>query len=335
MSFLDKTGLARLWANILALVNSKVNKVEGKGLSTNDFTDIYKGKLDGLSDQVNIGTGNTFGNIDNSSCGEQNKGRMIIGNNNTYNGENGACIGYGLNGRGSQLLCGYHNDDYGTLGGVVGNQTSDSKLLVVGAGYEHSRVGMRNVFTVDATGASTASVSNVSNGDYAEWFEWEDGNPDNEDRRGHFVTLVGEKIRIATSEDDYILGVVSTAPGVVGDVQELEWGNKYLTDVYGAKLYEEVIVPDRVEGERFIPGGLEEHLIINPAYNPNINYVPRSQRPEWTTIGLLGKIVIDDDGTCVAGGRCKPNADGIATNATEGYYVMSRIDKNHIKVLIK
>lgn len=42
MSFLDKTGLARLWANISALANTKVDKVDGKDLSTNDFTDEYK-----------------------------------------------------------------------------------------------------------------------------------------------------------------------------------------------------------------------------------------------------------------------------------------------------
>lgn len=42
MSFLDKTGLARLWANISALADTKVDKVDGKDLSTNDFTDAYK-----------------------------------------------------------------------------------------------------------------------------------------------------------------------------------------------------------------------------------------------------------------------------------------------------
>lgn len=46
MSFLDKTGLARLWANISALADTKVDKVDGKGLSTNDFTDAYKDKVD-------------------------------------------------------------------------------------------------------------------------------------------------------------------------------------------------------------------------------------------------------------------------------------------------
>jgi hypothetical protein len=41
-NFLDKAGLARLWQHILAKVGTKVDRVEGKGLSTNDFTDEYK-----------------------------------------------------------------------------------------------------------------------------------------------------------------------------------------------------------------------------------------------------------------------------------------------------
>ena len=45
-NFLDKAGLARLWQHILAKVGTKVDRVEGKGLSTNDFTDEYKQKLD-------------------------------------------------------------------------------------------------------------------------------------------------------------------------------------------------------------------------------------------------------------------------------------------------
>ena len=66
-------------------------------------------------------------------------------------------------------------------------------------------------------------------------------------------------------------------------------------------------------------------------------YVPRSERSEWVIIGLLGKIIINDDGTCVIGKRCKPNAEGIATLSTDnnGYYVMSRIDDTHIKIFVK
>ena len=48
MAFLDKSGLERLWTIITLKLSTKVDKVVGKGLSTNDFTNEYKTKLDGL-----------------------------------------------------------------------------------------------------------------------------------------------------------------------------------------------------------------------------------------------------------------------------------------------
>lgn len=53
--------------------------------------------------------------------------------------------------------------------------------------------------------------------DYAEMFKWADNNVKNEDRTNLFVTLDGDKIKIANSEDDFILGIVSTNPTVIGD----------------------------------------------------------------------------------------------------------------------
>lgn len=46
--FLDENGLLYLWGKIKTLVGGKVDKVEGKGLSTNDFTAAEKPKLEGL-----------------------------------------------------------------------------------------------------------------------------------------------------------------------------------------------------------------------------------------------------------------------------------------------
>ena len=40
-------------AKIAALESGKVDKVEGKELSSNDFTDAYKTKLDGIAAQAN------------------------------------------------------------------------------------------------------------------------------------------------------------------------------------------------------------------------------------------------------------------------------------------
>ena len=72
-----------------------------------------------------------------------------------------------------------------------------------------------------------ATTFNGSLADYAEYFEWSDGNPENQDRRGLFVTILdGEKISIAGENDD-ILGIVSAAPLLVGDCITDEWSGKY------------------------------------------------------------------------------------------------------------
>ena len=49
MAFLNKTGVERLWMHIISKLGNKVDKVEGKGLSTNDFTDEDKERLNNLS----------------------------------------------------------------------------------------------------------------------------------------------------------------------------------------------------------------------------------------------------------------------------------------------
>lgn len=46
--YLDSNGLLYLWGKIKSLVSGKVDKVEGKGLSTNDFTTAEKTKLASL-----------------------------------------------------------------------------------------------------------------------------------------------------------------------------------------------------------------------------------------------------------------------------------------------
>ena len=47
--YLDSTGLALVWAKIKELVATKVDKVDGKGLSTNDYTSDEKTKIAGIA----------------------------------------------------------------------------------------------------------------------------------------------------------------------------------------------------------------------------------------------------------------------------------------------
>ena len=49
MGFLNNSGFARLWSHIMLRLGDKVDKVDGKGLSTKDFTTEEKEKLAGLS----------------------------------------------------------------------------------------------------------------------------------------------------------------------------------------------------------------------------------------------------------------------------------------------
>lgn len=57
-------------------------------------------------------------------------------------------------------------------------------------------------------------------------------------------------------------------------------------------------------------------------------------RPEWVAVGLLGQLLIRDDGTCKPDGYCLPNDDGIATSSVTGYRVMQRTGPNQVLVLV-
>lgn len=62
--FLDSNGLLYLWGKIKALASGKVDKVEGKGLSSNDFTAVEKAKLEGLENYtLPAATAETLGGV--------------------------------------------------------------------------------------------------------------------------------------------------------------------------------------------------------------------------------------------------------------------------------
>lgn len=202
-----------------------------------------------------------------------------------------------------------------TAGGVS-YKTGD--VFIIGNGTMRTQ---SNAFRVTMAGdIMGAKEYSASGADYAEMFEWIDGNPDNEDRRGLFVTLDGEKIRPANSDDDYILGVVSATPSVVADAQTDDWGKKWKTDVFGERLLDE-------NGAWILNENFREE--------ENESYISRLDRKEWAAVGLVGKLIVVDDGTCEVNGYCSPANGGIATKSMSGYRVLSRIDENHIKVLIK
>ena len=222
--------------------------------------------------------------------------------------------------------------DYQAVFGKYNTETTG--LFIIGCGTSDVK---QNAFRVSNDGVYAFKSINTSGADFAELFEWADGNVNNDDRRGLFVTLEGDTIRLANSGDDYI-GIISGSHAFLGNSASEDWHKKYLTDVFGTKLTEEVAVPaehDPETGELISEATITTQLVVNPEYDPTQEYVMRENRKEWGVVGLLGQLVIVDDGTCEVGGYVEPSVDGVGTKSTKGYRVMKRLDDTHIKVLVK
>ena len=196
-----------------------------------------------------------------------------------------------------------------------------------------------NALTVDKTGnLAIAGTMSSAGADYAEFFEWKDGNPEAEDRVGYIVSLDGDKIILA-NEGDYILGVVSGTATVLGDNPEWNWAKRWITDDFGRIQYEDKVIHHEAEernGET-IPAWDEpvREPITNPDYDPDQKYIKRADRPEWSAVGMMGKLYVRDDGTCQVNGYAKP-INGVATASTSGTMrVIERVSDNVIRVVIK
>ena len=213
---------------------------------------------------------------------------------------------------------------------------ASTDLFVLGFGTDSAS---KNIFRITTAGAVYGLAAfNSTGADYAEYFEWADGNPEGEDRVGRFVTLDGEKIRFATPEDDFILGIVSGNPSVVGDAFEDQWCGQYVTDIFGRVITEELTFPEERDeaGNLILPERVETHAKLSPDFDNTQEYIRRSDRKEWGVIGLMGKLVVVDDGSCQVNGWCTAGEGGVAT-ASESrtkFRVMARLDEAHVRVLV-
>lgn len=336
----------------------------GEGLEINLTNGAIDSVLKGLSmakGQTLVQTGNTLRSEDYNNCaliGSGNtlnstyssQGTMLIGSDNTVCGNRSTTVGYS-NTVNSHLSTAFGFSNYTTnrynhmfgegLESGCSNQVlyglynipdyANAYRVVIGNGPDTSN--RANGLTIDTAGNIVAqgTISNAG-ADYAEYFEWADGNPDGEDRVGLLVTLDGNKIRLAHVGDD-ILGIVSGTATVLGDDAEWAWQGKYLRDDFGRLIMEEIQLFDN-EGEVI---GSTLTPKINPEYDATQEYISRAKRAEWDAIGMMGKLFLRDDGSCVVGGYATPVKDGIATFTTEktNMKVMERISNNIIRVCLK
>lgn len=224
---------------------------------------------------------------------------------------------------------------------IIGNGTSNSN--------RNNAFRVTFYSTSGTAGNAYAQTFIPGGADYAEMFEWFDENLNLEDRIGYFVTLKGDKIIKATSSKNYILGVTSVTAGVIGDAAGNGWINMYIKDEWGRVQYELV---DIIENELILENGkpvikedgskLTKEVIkqvyvpkVNPLFNPKKEYVSRTERSEWCAVGMIGKLLVRQDGSCEIDGYCTSNNDGIATKSETGYRVLKVISDNQVLILFK
>ena len=325
-----------------------------KGASTRSTLLGTGNKDNGDENIIAAGYGNTIGNATQSAiiAGYGNnipvsntsnwyKNSVIInGHGNYVSGSNVLIAGNNNQAYSNQIAFG-HYSKLSTLESSDSGSASRAAFMIGNGSSDSSR---SNAFRVNYNGTIYATNSTIATGaDYAEYFEWADGNPDGEDRVGLFVTFYEqdpEKIKIA-SAGDYILGVVSGHPNTVGNGDE-DWRGRYILDDFGRYIKEtyeyEEIWQDK-DGAKHTETREGIRYKENPDYDPEEQYIPREERPEWSAIGMVGLLSVYDDGTCQVNGYCRCGENGVATLAKERtfdtYRVIQRIKDNIIKVVIK
>lgn len=263
------------------------------------------------------------------------------GRETTANGNFSHSEGFHTTSLHSQHAQGHYNDtSKATAGSSEG--TSNGTAFVIGNGTSTTP---SNAARIDYKGKLWCKQAYSSTGaDYAELFEWADGNQDNEDRRGYFVTVEGKKIKKAQA-GDYILGIISGNPSVIGNT-DMEWYGQFMRDEFGTFLkenYKETITEPVIDEEGNVTEEEKEVDVefykVNPDYDPDAPYTFRLDRPEWDAVGMLGVLPVRDDGTCEVGKFCKCADGGIATLATERgfdtYMVIDRVSENIVSVVLK
>lgn len=308
------------------------NTIEGNAHSNMDY--LASTHIEGEENKINIhskiirgahmeGYLNTLGNSTNVI----NQGIHIEGQRCEATGLTCHVEGYSNIAQGTyQHVQGKYNmqDNAGTYADIVGNGTSDTRRA--------------NALTLDWNGnLAIAGTMSSAGADYAEFFEWKDGNPEAEDRVGYIVSLDGDKLTFA-NEGDYILGVVSGTATVLGDNPEWNWAKRWITDEFGRIQYEDKVIHHEDKNENDEIETWDETIkapIVNPDYDPDQEYTKRADRPEWSAVGMMGKLYVRDDGTCQVNGYAKP-INGVATASTSGTMrVIERVSDNVIRVVIK
>lgn len=185
---------------------------------------------------------------------------------------------------------------------------------------------------------------------YAEMYEW--ANPEMI-YVGRFVQFNGTD-KIELCNDPYqVIGVTTVNRVALSDNPD-EWPNKFMGNEFGDTYVQNKHVAraekfkDEQDNFEFIRTfeSFESNPLISENYDQSLSpYVSRLYRPEWQQVTILGKCIVEDDGTLQPGMYCTvydgedQSKFGIAIKAHRDsqikYYVISRYSEKTCLILFK
>ena len=267
--------------------SNNINASTARGIANNSF--IGAGSSNNINGSVGAnnahssfiggGDGNTITNVATATIGG---GSNNLIDTNATNGAIPGGLGLHLT-TASSCAVGQYNDptnfDYSNVNitGAVGAQGpqgtptgTSPRIFMVGYGTQGNPMNLFSV-TQDGNAHVSGTVVTFVFSDFGEYFESTDGNP----------IPVGTPVRFAenslkitpTSQGEEAFGVISDTAGYVGNGAEEEWVGKYV----------------RENGKVVLESGQRK---LSPNFNSNQVYTPRSQRPEWNIVGLLGVVKV-------------------------------------------
>ena len=190
----------------------------------------------------------------------------------------------------SDILTGASGDGIITRAAGQMYMTVDDFLRIRDSGSTSEN--KRFEFQTNTGNAGADANWNSNNFDFAEMFEWSDGNPESEDRIGYSVcvdTLTG-KIRKA-EEGDTPFGIVSGTASFVANAGEHKWVGYAKRDEWG-RILQEPYVDENGDPVLDDDGNQRTKMAVNPEWDEDLtqSYTPRSQRPEWAAVGVMGQV---------------------------------------------
>lgn len=186
-----------------------------------------------------------------------------------------------------------------------------------GADYANATVDIESVSGNIKAKGTISSGQNF--GDYAEYFESQSGQTI---PNGTIVTLDGRKVRKAQIGDKPI-GVISGTAGVILGDQMFHHKDKFLKDEFGVTLTEKVLKEWQDDEGNWYSEEVETP-IPNPDYTESEeDYIPRSERPEWNVVGLVGQVFTRFKGELNPNDYIKAeNGVGVRDNVNGHYRVL-------------